>query len=178
MILFNYSGHGLCSVVIAGSERRAKRRRAQHSAVEQARRPQIGRVLMLPSDERAGVYFRNRLARNRPLRCRSNGIFGGEILRERLASREFRILKRAARGGIGDFRVSCDQSRRRDIPFLCRYSNQKIARGCRYAPQLRGNRRRRPAAKRARIKRRQRGIRRHHPDAFEWHSQFIGDGLR
>src|SRR2546425_5896951 len=34
----DHAGHGLCSAVITGSQHRTKRRRAQHSAVKQARR--------------------------------------------------------------------------------------------------------------------------------------------
>src|SRR5260370_12981606 len=84
-----HASHGLCSAVIGGSERRTERRRAQHFTVKDAHRPQIRRELVPPGNERAAVYFGNRFSRNRPLRCRGDGIFRGGILRERLSPAQF-----------------------------------------------------------------------------------------
>ncbi len=114
----DYASQGPSRAVITGDECCAERRRAQHFAVQHSFRMQIGGVLMFASDKRSGLDFRNGFPRNRPLRGGSDRIFGGEILGEGLAAREFRILQGAARGGIGDFRVCRDQSSRRNIPFL------------------------------------------------------------
>src|SRR6266446_5839332 len=99
------SRHRLRFVLPEGNQCRAERRRAQHFAVKHSRKPDICRVLMVSRHERSAVNLWNRFAGDGPLRCRRDGIFRGEILRKRLATREFRILQRAARRGIGVVRL-------------------------------------------------------------------------
>ena len=99
-------------------------------------------------------------------------------MRQRFAARELRITQRPFGSRIRDFRVRSGQSFGRDIPFLGRYTDKQIARRFRHAAELRRHRRRRTAAKRARIKRRQSRIRQHQAYALERHSQFVSDGLR
>src|SRR5216683_2177845 len=99
------SRHGLRFILPEGNQRRAEGRWTQHFAVKHARKPDICGVLMVSRHERTPVNLWNWFTGNGPLRRGRDGIFRGEILRKRLAPREFRILQRAARCGIGDLRI-------------------------------------------------------------------------
>ena len=174
----HHAARTLCCIVIIGSERRAKRRRAEHLAVEHALQTNVGGVLMAPRHKRAAVYLREGLPCKRPFCRRGDGIFCGKILRQRLPAREFRVTKGAARSWVRDLRVLRNQSLRRDVPFFSGHPDQQVASRGRHAAELRRHRRRGPAAKRACVKRRQSRIGHDQPHAFKRHSQFVSDGLR
>src|SRR5260370_34187942 len=63
----DHPGHSLRNTVIAGSQRRAKRRRSEHPAAKQRRRRDIGRGVMLPSAQRPCLHFSYGLSPLRPL---------------------------------------------------------------------------------------------------------------
>ena len=172
------SRHRLGFFLPEGSKCCTKGRRPQYFPIKRACGPQIRRVLVAAGNERAAVYFRNRFPRNCPFGRRRDGIFRREVLRERLAARKLRILKRAARCGVSDSRVDGNQSGRLDAPLLRCGLYQNIPGRSRHAPQLRRHGRSRPAAKSSRVKRGQSRVCHHHANALKRHAQFVRNGLR
>src|SRR2546429_728480 len=88
------------------------------------------------------------------------------------------MLKRAARGWIGDFRVGSHESGRCDVPLLRRRCRENVPGRGRHATELRRHCRSCSAAKSPRIKRCQRSIRHHHANALKRHAQFVRNRLR
>src|SRR6266436_832362 len=168
----------LCFALTKGNQSGPEGGRAQHFAVQHARKPDIGGIPMLPNHKRSAVHLWNWFPGDGPLRRRSDGIFSGEVLRKGLAAGEFRVRKRAARCGISDFCIGGHQSHWRDVPLLGRSLHENVPGRGGDAPQLWRHGRSRSAAKSSRVKRSQGSVRHHHANAFQRHAQFVSNGLR
>src|SRR5205823_10434025 len=101
-------------------------------------------------DERTAVHLWKGLSCNFPFRRRRDGIFRGQILRQSLASRQFRIGQRTFRNGVSHLCVCSNQPFRRNPPFLGCHTDEQIARRLRNTAELRRHRGRGTAAERDR----------------------------
>src|SRR6266478_2677366 len=161
------AGDGSGRGVVIGGERCAKRGRAQNFAVQHASGMQVRRVLVAAGDEIAGVYFRDGLAGDGPVRRRRDGILRGKILRERFAAGEGRVGERAAGGGIGNFCVCGFEMFGSDAPFFGGDVDEEVAGGGSDTAELRRHGGRSAAAERSGVAWGERGVAHYHAHAFE-----------
>ena len=146
--------------------------------MQQIWRAQIGRVLMLASDEGARVDFWRWLASNGPLGWRSDWIGIRHIAHEGFALRELRVGQCCSGSGIRNFSIARNQFIRGRIPFCGGLFQKQVARSGSGTAKLRRHVRCGAAAERAHVERRKRGIAHDHTNAGKWNAKFVGDRLR